>query len=127
MRRSRSSAAFGGILLVIIAIAVSIFLPDLSGGGTTDTPTQGPVISNPGGSNGSTTNSTDLPSWLFVLCALLLPAPLIFSLLLLIGVRHSSDLIPVFFFGWIPVDLALYFIFFADLSDLGGAMRRPGG
>ena len=65
------------------------------------------------------------PSWLFKLCTFLLPAPLIFSLLLVFGVRYYSDLIPVLLFAWIVVDAALYFIFFADLSDLGGGMRRP--
>ena len=66
-------------------------------------------------------------SWFFKLCLLLLPAPSIFSLLLFVGVRYYSDLVPVFLFYWVLADLAIYLIFFADFSGLGGAMRRPGG
>ena len=59
-------------------------------------------------------------------CVLFLPAPSLFSLLVLLGFRNYSDLLPVFLFGFLIVDLAIYLIFFADLSDLGG-LRRPGG
>ena len=59
-------------------------------------------------------------SWLFKLCALLFPAPLILFLLLSMGIRYYSDFIPVFLFAWIIVDLAIYLIFFADFSDFGG-------
>ena len=67
-----------------------------------------------------------VPSFFFKGCALFLPAPFIFSLLVLLGLRNYSDLLPVFLFSFLIVDLAIYFIFFADLSDLGG-LRRPGG
>ena len=63
--------------------------------------------------------------WFFKLCALLLPGPSLFALLVLLGFRYYSDLFPVFLFSWVIVDGAVYFIFFADLSDLGG-FRRPG-
>jgi tetratricopeptide (TPR) repeat protein len=65
-------------------------------------------------------------SGFFKLCVLLLPAPLLFLLLLLLGFRHASELFPIFLFSWLVVDAAVYLIFFADLSDLGG-FRRPGG
>ena len=66
-------------------------------------------------------------TWLFKLCVLLLPVPFLFALLILLGVRHSSDLIPVFLFGWAVSDLLIYTIFFADFSDAGGGFRRPPG
>lgn len=66
-----------------------------------------------------------IPSLLFKAWALFLPAPFLFSFLVLLGLRNYSDLFPVFLFSFLVVDLAVYFIFFADLSDLGG-FRRPG-
>ena len=69
-------------------------------------------------------------SWLFKLCVLLFPAPLIFFLLLSLGVRYYSEFFPVFLFAWIIVDLAIYLIFFADFSDFGGGgggFRGPRG
>ena len=66
------------------------------------------------------------PSLFFKGCVLFLPAPFIFSLLAGLGLRNYSDLLPVFLFSFLIVDLAIYLIFFADLSDLG-SLRRPGG
>lgn len=66
------------------------------------------------------------PSLFLKGCVLFLPAPFLFSLLVLLGLRNYSDLLPIFLFGFLITDLAIYFIFFADLSDLGG-LRRPGG
>jgi len=65
------------------------------------------------------------PTWLFKLCVLILPVPILFALLILFGVRHSSDLVPVLLFGWAVLDLVIYTIFFADFSDAGG-FRRSG-
>ena len=67
-----------------------------------------------------------VPSLFFKGCVLFLPAPSLFLLLVLLGFRNYSDLLPVFLFGFLIVDLAIYLIFFADLSDLGG-LRRPRG
>lgn len=66
------------------------------------------------------------PSLFLKGCALFLPAPFIFSLLVLLGLRNYSDLLPVFLFGFLIVDFAIYLIFFADLSDLGGLPRSRG-
>ena len=56
MRSSRSGATIGGILLTLIAIAVAIFLPDLSGTKSSDTPTAlPPIVDNSGGINNPTT------------------------------------------------------------------------
>ena len=63
-------------------------------------------------------------SWFFKLCILLLPAPLIFTLLVSWGLRNYSEIVPILLFAWILTDLGLYLIFFADLSSLGGL--RPG-
>ncbi len=65
-------------------------------------------------------------SSLFKLYVLLLPAPVIFSLLVLFGFRYYTDLWPLFCFSWAIVDVTIYLIFFADLRDLGG-FRRPRG
>lgn len=65
-------------------------------------------------------------SFLFKLLVLLLPAPLILMILVLWGVHSVKDLVPMFLFAWAVVDVALYLIFFADLSDLSN-LRRPGG
>ncbi len=66
-------------------------------------------------------------TWLFKLCLLLIPAPLILFLLLSLGLRYYSDLVPVLLFGWIIIDLAIYLIFFADFSDFGGSGGGRGG
>lgn len=67
------------------------------------------------------------PSLFFKGCVLFLPAPFLFLLLVLVGLRHYSDLLPVFLFSFLIVDLAIYLIFFADLSGLGGFRSgRPG-
>lgn len=66
------------------------------------------------------------PSWLFKLLSLLLPLPLIFSILVYFGARYYSEAIGPFVFCWVIVDIAIYLIFFADFSDFGG-FRRPGG
>ena len=71
-------------------------------------------------------------SWLFKLCALFFPAPLIVFLLLFLGVRYYSDFFPVFLFAWVIIDLAVFLIFFADFSDFGsggggGGFRGPRG
>ena len=66
------------------------------------------------------------PSWFFKLCVLLFPAPCLFSLLVFLGFRTYSDLAPVFFLSWAVVAVAIYLIFFADFSDVGG-FRRPSG
>jgi hypothetical protein len=65
------------------------------------------------------------PGLLYKLLALFLPGPLIFSLLIMIGVRHAADIGPVLLVCWVAVDLLVYLIFFADFSDMGG-MRRTG-
>lgn len=66
------------------------------------------------------------PTGFFKLCALLLPAPCLFLLLIFFGLRHWANLLPILLFSGIIIDVAIYLIFFADLSDLGG-LRRPGG
>lgn len=66
------------------------------------------------------------PSWLFKLFTLLLPAPFLFLLIVLLGLRNLSEVLPVLLFCWGAVDAVVYLIFFADLSDLQG-FRRPGG
>ncbi len=66
------------------------------------------------------------PSLVFRGCVLFLPGPFLFSLLVLLGFRNYSDLLPAFLFSFLIMDLAIYLIFFADLSDLGG-LRKPGG
>ncbi len=67
-------------------------------------------------------------SWLFKLCVLLLPVPLIFALLVSWGLRNYSEIVPILLFAWILTDLGLYLIFFADLSGLSGLRpRRPSG
>ncbi len=67
-------------------------------------------------------------SWRFKALVLLLPAPLILALLVGLGLRRYSDLIPILLFGWILIDLGIYLIFLADLSGLGGSRsQRPGG
>ena len=63
-------------------------------------------------------------SWFFKLCVLLLPGPFFFSLLVFLGLRHYSNLLPLFFFSWVVADVALYLIFFADLRNLGDGLRR---
>ncbi len=68
------------------------------------------------------------PSFLFKFLVLILPAPLIFAFLVAIGFRSLKELLPIFLFAWAIMDLAVYLIFFADLSDLGGFRRpMPGG
>ena len=64
-------------------------------------------------------------SWLFKLCALLTPAPFLFSFLVALGFHNFSELWGPFLFSGIIVTVAVYLIFFADLSGLGG-FRRPG-
>lgn len=67
-------------------------------------------------------------SWRFKTLILLLPAPLVFALLVTLGLRHYSDIVPILLFGWILIDLGIYLIFLADLSGLGGfRSQRPGG
>lgn len=65
-------------------------------------------------------------SWIFKSFALLLPGPFLFSLIVLLGLRNSSEVLPLLLFCWGVVDAVVYLIFFADLSDLRG-FRRPGG
>lgn len=66
-------------------------------------------------------------SWFFKGCALLLPAPFFFSLLVFLGLHHYSNLLPVFFFSWTLSALAVYLIFFADLRSLGDGLRGRKG
>lgn len=66
------------------------------------------------------------PSGFFRFCALLLPGPFLFSLLVLWGVRHYLTLLPLFLFGLTVIDITLYVVFFMESSDSGG-FRRPGG
>ncbi len=65
-------------------------------------------------------------SWIFKLCALLLPAPVVLLLLLSLGVRYYSELLPIFVFSWLVADIAIYLIFFADFSDFGSGGRGSG-
>lgn len=65
-------------------------------------------------------------SGLFKLYVLVLPAPVLFTLLLAVGFRSYSDLIPIFLFSWAVVDAVIYLLFFADFSGMAG-FRRPGG
>lgn len=75
----------------------------------------------------------DRVSWIFKLCALLMPAPVILLLLLSLGVKYYSDILPIFTFSWLVADIAVYLIFFADFSDFGSGGgggfrgRGPGG
>ena len=63
-------------------------------------------------------------SWVFKTCLFLLPGPILFALLVLGGLRHYSDVIPILLFGWIPLVLGIYLIFFADLSGLSSFRPR---
>lgn len=67
------------------------------------------------------------PSGFFKLCVLLLPAPFLFALLVLLGFRYYSDLLPVFFLTFAVAEGVVYFLYMADLRDLGGFRGgRPG-
>jgi len=59
-------------------------------------------------------------SWLFRTCLFLLPGPVLFALLVLSGLRHFSEVMPILIFGWAMIDLGIYLVFFADLSGLSG-------
>ncbi len=66
------------------------------------------------------------PSWFLKLLGMLLPAPFLFSLIVLLGLQNFSEVLPLFLFSWGVVDAVVYLIFFADLSNFRG-LRRPGG
>ncbi|GEM_PF-2267388 len=66
-------------------------------------------------------------TWLFKGCGLLLPAPFFFALLVFLGFRHYSNLLPLFLFSWVMAAVAVYLIFFADLRGLGEGLRRGRG
>ena len=89
---------------------------------TPPSPQSGSIFLAPFPSDRETEVSLD--TWFMKFCVLALPAPFIFSLMVLLGFRYYSDILAPFFLMFLVTDVVLYLVFFADLTDLG-VFRRP--